>query len=343
MSSIPWPLTVSLIFFLLAAVAIGTLGTRLTRLADILADRTGLGEAVIGAVLLGASTSLPGITASVTAAVDAHPVLALSNAFGGIAAQTVFLAVADLSYRRVNLEHAAASVPNMMQGALLIALLSILLLAMQGPPVSFLGIHPATPVLFIAYLVGIRLVYRSHERPMWRPRMTMATRIDTPEAEKTSAPATGTLWRRFALSAGAVVVAGWVLTRSAESLAGITGISDSLMGGLLVAITTSLPELVTSIAAVKQGSPTLAVGGVLGGNAFDTLFAAVADIGYRQGSIYQTATQNEISLLVLTILMTSVLLLGLLTRERRGIANIGFESVLLFVLYLLGIVFLVTG
>ncbi len=42
----------------------------------------------------------------------------------------------------------------------------------------------------------------------------------------------------------------------------------------------------------------------------------------------------------MTILMTSVLLLGLLSRERRGIANIGFESVLLFGLYLLEIAFL---
>ena len=66
-------------------------GTRLTAVADILAERTGLGEAVVGAVLLGAATSLSGIVASVTAAADGRAELAV----GGIAAQTVFLAVAE--------------------------------------------------------------------------------------------------------------------------------------------------------------------------------------------------------------------------------------------------------
>ena len=74
-----------------------------------LADETGLGEAIFGAVLLGSATSIAGITTSVTAAVNALPSLAISNAIGGIAAQTVFLAVADITYRPANLEHAAAS------------------------------------------------------------------------------------------------------------------------------------------------------------------------------------------------------------------------------------------
>lgn len=57
---------------LAVAVAILLVGTRLTDVADVLADRTGLGEAPVGAVLLGATTSLPGIVASVTATADGH-------------------------------------------------------------------------------------------------------------------------------------------------------------------------------------------------------------------------------------------------------------------------------
>ncbi len=92
---------------------------------DQLADRTGLGEATAGAVLLGAATSLSGSVLSVTAAYRGHPELAASNALGGIAVQTFFLAIADMVYRRANLEHAAASAPNMMQNGLLIRLLAI--------------------------------------------------------------------------------------------------------------------------------------------------------------------------------------------------------------------------
>ncbi len=113
-----------------------------------------------------------------------------------------------------------------------------------------------------------------------------------------------------------------------------------MIGALLLAITTSLPELVTSIAAVKRGALTLAVGGILGGNTFDTLFAAIADLFYRPGSIYHGASQRELFLITTTILMTAVLLLGLLIREKRGVANIGFESMIICVIYLGGIIFL---
>ena len=70
----------------------------MTRVADRLADVTGLGEAVFGAVLLGGSTSLPGIITSVTTAFEGYAELSISNAIGGIAAQTTFLAIADAVY-----------------------------------------------------------------------------------------------------------------------------------------------------------------------------------------------------------------------------------------------------
>ena len=72
-------------------IIIAVAGTLLTARADAIADRTGLGEAVIGAVLLGGSTSLPGIITSVVTASQGHPSLSISNAIGGIAVQTAFL------------------------------------------------------------------------------------------------------------------------------------------------------------------------------------------------------------------------------------------------------------
>ncbi len=334
------PLAVGWLIFGGAAVVIAIVGTRLTEAADRLADQTGLGEAVVGAVFLGACTSLPGITASVTAALDARPALALSNALGGIAAQTAFLAVADLAYLKANLEHAAASVPNMVQGALLIALLSMLLIGFLGPDVSWGGIHLLTPLLFLSYVLGMRVVYQSQTNPMWRPRMTTQTAVDVPEKENLKRQGLNKLWVTFGVAAVVVVAAGWVLTRTVESLAEQVGFSDSLAGGLLTAVSTSLPELVTSVAAVRRGALTLAVGGVIGGNAFDTLFAAVADLAYRSGSIYHAATPGEPLLVALTILMSSILLMGMLSREKSGFGNIGFEGPLVLVLYIGGIVML---
>jgi cation:H+ antiporter len=78
-----------------------------------------------GGVLLGATTSLSGTVTSVATAAQGHSEFAVSNAVGGIAAQTAFLAIADILYRRANLEHAAASLTNLTQSGTLILLLSI--------------------------------------------------------------------------------------------------------------------------------------------------------------------------------------------------------------------------
>jgi len=94
---------------------------------------------------------------------------------------------------------------------------------------------------------------------------------------------------------------------------------------------------------VRQGALTLAVGGIIGGNTFDVLFIAFSDIAYRDGSIYHAISSEPRFVISLTIVLTSVLLLGLLRRERRGVGNIGFEGVLVLAFYLGGMLVLTLG
>jgi cation:H+ antiporter len=299
-----------------------------------------MGEAITGAIFLGASTSLPGIVTSVTAAVDGFPELAVSNAIGSIAVQTVFLAVADITYTRANLEHTAASIANLMQGALLIIVLALPLMAATTPAIDIFGIHPVSLMMVAAYIYGMWMISNARTRPMWEPRNTEETQQEVPDEEAANVSLTG-IWTRFAVLAAIVGVAGWVVARSGVALAEQTGLSETAVGALLTAVVTSLPELVTSIAAVRQKAQTLAVSGVIGGNAFDTLFAAAADVGYREGSIYHAISDRQIFFMVLTILLTAILVMGLLRREERGPANIGFESFFILLLYLGAAAFLV--
>ena len=119
-----------------------------------------------------------------------------------------------------------------------------------------------------------------------------------------------------------------------------TGLADALVGAFLTAVVTSLPELATSVAAVRRGASTLAVGGITGGNAFDTIFLGLSDVAYREGSIYHAISEQQTFLISLTVMLTGLLLLGLLRREKHGIANMGFESLLILVLYLGSFAFL---
>jgi len=315
-----------------SAVVLLIAGSRFTRVVDRLADRLGIGEALAGAILLGATTSLPGLIVTVFAAAKGQAELAVSNALGGIAAQTMFLALADLIYRRANLEHAAASLPNLLQTMVLVALIALVLLAAASPPWQVLGIHPVSAVLPLAYVYGVVLTRRTRHRPMWHPRATGETRPDVPDEAATRASLLR-LGVAFGALGAAVAGAGFVVAHAGLSLVAHTGISGTLIGALVTSVVTSLPELVTVLAAVRLGALTLAVGDIIGGNAFDVLFLAAGDVAFRSGSIYESIGGETLYVLSLTLLLTALLAAGLLYRERRGI---GFEGVAILVVYFVG-------
>jgi cation:H+ antiporter len=325
------PLPWLAIAFALSGAVILLAGTKLARRADRIADQTGIGEALAGAVFLGATTSLPGTIVSMVSAGFGHTELAISNAIGGIAAQTAFLGIADIAYRRANLEHAAASFTNLTQGALLVVLLAIPLVATSTPSLTVLEVSPATLALVGAYVFGVRLSAKARAEPMWRPRDTAETEVDVPE-EPPSRPGWRS-WLVLGLLGACAAAGGFALAETAVEISRKTGLSESAIGAIFTAVTTSLPELVTSIAAVRQGALTLAVGGIIGGNAFDVLFLAFADVAYRGGSIYHAMTEHHVFMIALSIVMTGTLLLGLLRRETYGIGGIGFESALILALY----------
>jgi len=329
--ALSFPLLMAL--FALAAGVVIVCSLRATGLADMIADRSRLGEAIIGATLLGAATSLSGTVVSVTAAGAGDASFAISNAIGGIAAQTLFLAIGDLVYRRGNLEHAVAEPANLFQCVVLIGMLSLPLAAMTAPEVAVAGLHPVSVVLFLVYATSVRVAAGIRETPMWHPTRTSQTRHDAPEdAAERGRPVTGPLLA-FAGLVCLMGLGGWIISQVGAELIARYALGSSLVGALITAVVTSMPELVTTLAAIRRGALQLAVGGIIGGNTFDVLFLVLSDIAYREGSIYHAMQAGDVFWLAIGVLMTAVLLGGLILRQRNGPARIGVESVLLFVIY----------
>jgi len=327
--------------FLVSGVVIAIAGTWLTGLADRIAAATGIGQALSGAVLLGGATSLGGVVTSVSTAFEGNTDLAISNAVGGIAVQTAFLAVADMAYKRANLEHAAASLENLLQGSLLVSLLAMALVAWAVPPVTLFNVSIFSPALLAFYVFSVRKIAQAKDEPMWRPRQTRETQRESKGESHGTRGGIG-LFLRFAAAAAIAGFAGYVLGRSGTALSAHTGLSQSAVGGLMTSVMTSIPELVTAVAAVRRGALNLAVGGIIGGNAFDVMFLVLSDVAYRDGSIYQQMEPVHILALAASILMSAIMLMGLLTREREGPARIGFESVLILGIYAATAYFLAT-
>jgi len=324
---------VSLIFVGLAAI-IAVAGTYLTKAGDRLADQTGWGEAVIGGILLGAVTSLSGITTSVTAAVDGLAQLSMSNALGGIAAQTLFIAVADLTYRRANLEHASASVPNLMQGSLLILMLTLAAFIIINPEWTAWFFNPASVILIGIYIAGNYIVKNARKYPMWEAIDTDEMVGDIPDKEDEE-PIKITLIK-FILGALIVGVAGFFVAKAGMAIAEKSPLSESFVGALFTAVATSLPELVVSIAAVRQGALVMAMGNIIGGNSFDILFLAFADFAYTEGSIYHDGGDSQLYILMLALLLNAILILGMLHRQKHGLAKSGWESFTIIGMFIFG-------
>lgn len=328
-----WPVGWAAVVFVVASVLTVVCGVRLVGLGDTLADRTGWGEAFFGAVFFGLATALSGIVMTGVSAAAGQPELAYGNAVGGIAVQTLAIVAADMAYRRVNLEHAAASEQNLLFGCLLIVLLATALLGSFSPSITVLGVHPASVVMVVLYAGGLRLI-RDQRQPMWRAVTTRETRPDRPTRHGPYEARSGaSLWTEFAGIAAVVVLGGWAVARAAESLVTTTGLNTGLVGGVLMGLVNALPETVTAIAAVRRGALTLAVAAVIGGNSLDALNLVVGDAAFRGGSLFHAAGDDQLFLTTAALLMTAVLLGGLLVRQRHGWWRLGFDGILLTAIY----------
>jgi len=334
MDLIPWSVPFSLIAFVVAGAVTVAGSIRLVGLGDDLADHTGWGEALFGAVFFGFVTSLSGIVMTVAAAGAERPELAYSNAVGGIVAQTLAVAVADAFYRRANLEHAAASMSNVLFGCLLIFLLSLALMASFVPDVEVWSIHPASVVMVLAYLGGLRLIRGHSADPMWEAVETDETVVDEKEPGPDGPAASGrSMWTQFVVVGAVVAAGGWLVAEAAGYLVDATGLAAGFVGTVMMGLVNALPEAVTAVAAVRRGAMTLAVAAVLGGNCLDALNLVAGDVAYGGGSIFYAVGGDQLFATAAALLMTIVLVAGLLVRQERGLGRIGFEGVTLVVAY----------
>lgn len=378
--------------FFVAAVVIGVVGPRLSRTADSVGSATGLGQTLAGALLLGASTSLPGLIVSFQTAFEGRASLAVANSLGGIAAQTLFIALADIALRSDTLEHRDTLVASLLQSAVLISLLTLVLIAILKPDVSVYGVvHPLSLAITVGVVLGFWAIRRTRKHPSWRARHTedesggetdgehnrdengdydgiegrsSPNRNDrrsgdkpdddrnsesgngksrtgdgppsTTESERGQSDSRNHLYVRYVTYVILVGVSGYLISSAAGTIVSQTRFSPVVMGLTLTALATSLPELVTAIASVRRGAVALAIGDIVGGNAFDTIMVALADVAYARASIYRAVTANAPFVAAVTILMTGILLTGLIRRDRDGLANIGVESYLILAVYLLG-------
>jgi cation:H+ antiporter len=332
-----FPLWCNLGLFLTAGAAVWIAGTRLATYADVLSDRMGWGKAALGFVFLATATQLPEIVTNTTGALRGNGPLVLNGMFGGITMQTAVLAVADLFVLGTTLTFAAQKSINQLQGAILALMLALVLGATTLSDVLIFGHLGLSPVILAGlYIFATYLFWRYEGNDQWRP-------IEIPEEKKKekalNAKVTGrhTTLRRLAFLIGlasvVILVCGILLVRTAESIAAQTGLGSSFIGVTLLASATSLPELSTTIAAVRLGSQSMAISNIFGSNLIMVFLLLPADLCYRNGAILNAADPSARFALISGIVVTTVYLTGLILRKPKRFLTIGIDSCVVLVLY----------
>jgi cation:H+ antiporter len=197
------------------------------------------------------------------------------------------------------------------------------------------SVHPGSLAMVGLYVYGLKLVREIGRHPLWIPERTPQTREDVPDLRSTTrtGPSTPSLVLRFVAYGAMVAAAGWGVAETAGALVDRTRLTETFVGSAMMGVANALPETITAVAAVRRGALTMAVAAVIGGNCFDALNLVVGDIAYRGGSLFHAANRDQLSVCLGGLLMTLIFLLGMLRRQRRGPANIGFESLGVLVLY----------
>ena len=135
-----------------------------------------------------------------------------------------------------------------------------------------------------------------------------------------------------------IVASGIWLAAICDQVSEVTGLGDSFIGALLLAATTSLPEVATSLAAIRLNAVDLAVSNVFGSNLFNLGIMGLLDAVYWQGDLLAQVSPINIHTAIVAMIMTSIAIIGLVYRAAvRGTQGyITWDAICLVSLYILG-------
>jgi cation:H+ antiporter len=334
--------------FVASAATIWVAGVHLSNTTDVLSERLHLGAALGGVILLAVATNLPEAAITVSAALAHQLDVAVGNILGGIAIQTVVLALLDAAGVRPRkpLTYLAASLTLLLEGGLVVALLLTVVMSTQLPKSLVVArLAPGSVLIALLWGIGLVLLQRAGRGLPWHEGGDAPDNQDEPRGhskvkkeQRATQHGVGTTRAAlvFAVAAVVTLVAGVTIERSGQELFGRLGMSGVLFGATVLAAATALPEVSTGLTSTRLGDYQLAISDIFGGNSFLPVLFLVATV-VSGSAVLPTAHRSDIYLTALGGLLTSVYMAGLVFRPQRQYLRLGPDSVAVLVLYAVGI------
>jgi len=314
------------LLFIFSAAVIVIAATQLAKYGDIIAIRTRLGGMFVGLLLMAGATSLPEVLTTFNAISQGVPNLAAGNLLGSNMFNMVMLAIVDLAGRQQRILR-KAMLKHSLTGSLtvlMIGLVILFILADIDLQIGWVGVDSI--VLILAYVLGVYLIQKND-----------STIASVEEEIPKNYPSLLRGIIGFVIAAGVLVAITPMLVRSSSDIAEITGLGTSFIGTTLVAIVTSLPELVTTLAAIKIGADDMAIGNLFGSNMFNMFALGLTDVFYLQGRFLAVIEPAFLLTAVIGLLMTVMALIGNLARIERRLWFLEIDALALIMVYIGGL------
>ncbi len=324
------PVILNLGGFISCALLIVFSGVRLSKYGDIIAVLSGLGKAWFGLILMAAVTSLPELFSGFSSILLLKkPDIAVGAVFGSCAFNLAILALLDYFVPGKPISSIVTR-SQILAGFLGMILFTLSVIEINYgklfPEKGFFGLFPA--LIILIYMISIRIIFENDKQTQ-----KAIDKLETQPHKKEIKISLKKAIIKFLFYSVLIVTAALALPYFAEKLALETGISESFVGTLLVAASTSLPEMVVSIAAVRMGSIDLAVGNLLGSNIFNMFILAIDDLIYIDGPILLATNPNHALSALVTLLMTSVISISILFGSPKKRFALGLDAIILILLY----------
>lgn len=322
-----------IIGFAVCAFIIFLSGRKLSVYGDVIAVRTGLGQAWIGMILMATVTSLPELMVGISSsAIVGSADLAVGDILGSCAFNLGILSLMDIFTPRDKPLFNDISKSNILAASFGIILIVLCGLGLYlDKDIILIPSIGLTSILFaLIYFLSIRTLYQfQHVQPETKSENNTDNQLSNKQ-----------IYLRFSILSAIIIGVSLLLPTFADGIAEISGLEESFVGTLFLAISTSLPEIAVSLAAVRLGYTNLAIGNLMGSNIFNVFILFIDDIFYSEGLLLKDASDHNLISVFFVILMSAVAIIGFSFPFHRKRFIMAWDTFVIFALYILNMIFL---